>query len=115
MALYFFFSHYQNLNVYTFLVTLGKVNRGCAFSDAVLKENNKVIKNGCNTLSTSSKECYCDTNFCNTNGNEAQQDIEFIETAEQISKSGAFSYLNDNLGLLSLMSTANIFLMKLCC
>ena len=102
-------SSYQSLNVY-FLVTLGKVNRECAFPDAKLKEINKVIKNGCNTISTSSKECYCDTDLCNTN---IARDSQEFEKYEEIAKSGTFSVLNINLDLLSLMSTMFIFLTKL--
>ena len=85
-----------------FLVTLGKVNRDCAFSDAILKANNKVVKNGCNSPTPSSKECYCDTNLCNTNIQQAQQGIEFIEVAgsPKIPNSGALSYyLNENFNL----------------
>ena len=76
-------SSYQNLNVY-FLVTLGKVNRECAFPDAKLKEINKVIKNGCNTISTSSKECYCDTDLCNTN--IASRELIVVRSLSSISK-----------------------------
>ena len=110
--IFFFLGSYSKYLWYIlFIVTLGKVSRDCSLSDPILKANNQVLKNGCNTLSTSSKECYCDTNFCNTN--MAQQDIEFIETAEIFPNSQGFRCLNDNLNLLSLMSTANIFLMKI--
>ena len=43
----------------SYLVTLGKVSRDCALSDSILEENNQVLKNGCNTITTSSKECHC--------------------------------------------------------
>ena len=92
-----------------FLVTLGKVNRECAFSDAKLEELNKVIKNGCNTISTSSKECYCDTDLCNTN---IARDSQEFEKYEEIAKSGTFGALNMNIKL-SFMSTIYIFLTKL--
>ena len=90
-----------------FLVTLGKVNRDCAFSDAILKANNKVVKNGCNSPTPSSKECYCDTNLCNTNIiQQAQQGIEFIEIAgsPKLPNSGALSYyLNENFNVFLLL------------
>ena len=87
-----------------FLVTLGKVNRECAFSDAKLEELNKVIKNGCNTISTSSKECYCDTDLCNTN---IARDSQEFEKYEEIAKSGTFSVVLNNIDMIlsSLMLT----------
>ena len=70
-----------------------------------MKANNKVVKNGCNSPTPSSKECYCDTNLCNTNIiQQAQQGIEFIETAEKLPNSGAFSYhLNENFNVFLLL------------
>ena len=74
-----------------------------------MKANNKIVKNGCNSPTPSSKECYCDTNLCNTNIiQQAQQGIEFIEIAGAgAPNSGALSYYlngNSNLFLLIIIS-----------
>ena len=94
----------------SYLVTLGKVSRDCALSDSILEENNQVLKNGCNTITTSSKECHCDTDLCNTN---IARDSQEFEQYQEIAKSGTFSILNNNLNVLSLMLTTYIFLTKL--